>query len=167
MSENERGLRHVQIIESTGHLREGMSLQKLGHVCEGWGEWVEEGGDHVHPETVLDCAGKPERRRLLKEVFLSCLFFASSFRRRYLSSFHFRFYQVKSYRIQLAPTLQRQYPQNSKKNIPRNETARPQSQFHHSCFCERFYIFPRSVSLLCCRKIGGPIVKIYKSITNA
>jgi hypothetical protein len=59
MSENERSLHHVQIFESTRHLWEGTSL--LGHVCEGWGERVEEGGDHVYPETVLDCAGKPER----------------------------------------------------------------------------------------------------------
>jgi hypothetical protein len=54
---------------STRHLREGRSL--LGHVCEGRGEGVEEGGDHVYPETVLDCAGKPERRRVFNiEVFL-------------------------------------------------------------------------------------------------
>ncbi len=48
-------------------------------------------------------------------------------------------------------------------NIPRNETARPQSQFLHSCFCELFKYFPRLVCLFCCRKIGGPIVGIYKS----
>jgi hypothetical protein len=47
---------------------EGTSL--LGHVCEGWGEWVEEGGDHVYPETVLDGAGKPERGRVFKRSFL-------------------------------------------------------------------------------------------------
>jgi hypothetical protein len=50
------------------HLREGTSL--LGHVCEGWGERVEEGGDHIYPETILDGAGKPERRRLFKRSFL-------------------------------------------------------------------------------------------------
>jgi hypothetical protein len=63
-----RGVCHVQIFESTRHVREGMSL--LGHVCEGWGERVEEGGDHVHPETVLDCAGKPERRQVYYRSFL-------------------------------------------------------------------------------------------------
>ncbi len=53
---------------------EGTSL--LGHVCEGWGEWVEEGGDHVYPETILDCAGKPERRRVFNRSrsFLLLLF---------------------------------------------------------------------------------------------
>ncbi len=33
-------------------------------------------------------------------------------------------------------------------------------------FLWAIYIFPRSVCLLCCRKIGGPIVKIYKSLTD-
>ncbi len=63
----EREPSHVQIFESTGHLWEGMSL--LGHVCEGWGEGVEERGDHVYPETVLDGAGKPERRRVFYRGF--------------------------------------------------------------------------------------------------
>ncbi len=44
--------------------------------------------------------------------------------------------------------------------IPRNETARPSSQFLHSCICER------SVHLLFCSKVGGPIVGIYKSLTD-
>ncbi len=51
-----------------------------------------------------------------------------------------------------------------RQNIPRHETARPQSQFLHSCFCDRF-IFPRLVCLFCCRKTGGPIVEIYISLT--
>jgi hypothetical protein len=47
-------------------------------------------------------------------------------------------------------------------NIPKNETAQTPSQFLNSCFGERFIcIFPRSVRLFCCRKIGGPIVGIY------
>ena len=53
------------------------------------------------------------------------------------------------------------------KNIPRKETVRLQSQFLNSYICERFiHIFPRSVCLFCCRKIGGPIVEIYKSLTQ-
>jgi hypothetical protein len=32
--------------------------------------------------------------------------------------------------------------------------------------CALFYIFPRSVYIFCCRKIGRPIVRIYKSLTN-
>ncbi len=42
-------------------------------------------------------------------------------------------------------------------NIPRNETARPHSQCLHSCIWER-YIFPQSVCLFCCSKIGGPLL---------
>ncbi len=41
-------------------------------------------------------------------------------------------------------------------NIPRKGTARLQSQFLHSCFCERsIYLFPWSVYIFCFRKIGG------------
>ncbi len=63
-------------------------------------------------------------------------------------------------------TLQSYCTENWKKNIPRKETARPQSQFVQSCICERFYIFPRSVCLVGCSKIGGPIPVIYKSTTD-
>ncbi len=35
-------------------------------------------------------------------------------------------------------TLQRQFTKKFETTINRNETARPQSQFLHSCFCERF-----------------------------
>ncbi len=39
---------------------------------------------------------------------------------------------------------------------------RRQSQFLHSCFCERFiYSHAQSVCLFCCRKIGGPILGIF------
>ncbi len=52
-------------------------------------------------------------------------------------------------------------------NIPRNETARPQSLFPHSCFCEQFIcIFPRSVCLFSCSRISRPIVGIFKSLTE-
>ncbi len=47
------------------------------------------------------------------------------------------------------------------------DQKRPQSQFPHSCVCERFmYVFPQSVCLFCCRKIYGPIVGLYRSLTN-
>ncbi len=43
--------------------------------------------------------------------------------------------------------------QNFETNIPRKGILGPQSQFPHSCVCERFiHIFPRSVSLFCWRK---------------
>ncbi len=47
--------------------------------------------------------------------------------------------------------------------IPRNETARPCSQFLHSCCCEWFiYIFPGFVCLFGCSKIGKLILGIFK-----
>ncbi len=51
-------------------------------------------------------------------------------------------------------------------NIPRKGIAQPQFQFLQSCICEIFIIFPRSVCLFCCRKICGPILGIYKSLTD-
>jgi hypothetical protein len=63
----------------------------------------------------------------------------------------------------IAKTLYRKF----ETNIPRKETARLQSQFLHLCFCAwAIYIFPRSVCLFCCRKIGGLIMGIYKSLTG-
>jgi hypothetical protein len=47
--------------------------------------------------------------------------------------------------------------------IPRKGIARPQSQFPHSCVCERFIW---SACLFCGRKICGPIVEIYESLTD-
>jgi hypothetical protein len=57
-----------------------------------------------------------------------------------------------------------QYTMQTRSNlcIHRNKTTRPRSQFPNSCRCERFYILyshKRS-------KIGGPIVGIYKSLTD-
>jgi hypothetical protein len=52
-----------------------------------------------------------------------------------------------------------------KTNIPRNETARPCSQFLYSCICEHLYnptISPQTHH----GKIGRPIVGIYKSLTD-
>jgi hypothetical protein len=50
--------------------------------------------------------------------------------------------------------------------IPRNETARPRSQFLHSCNCERFIYFQGSVCLFGCSKLGRPILGMYKSLTD-
>ncbi len=50
--------------------------------------------------------------------------------------------------------------------IPRKGIVRPQSQFPHTCVCERFiYSQDRSTDFVCSR-IGRPIVGIYKLLTD-
>jgi hypothetical protein len=58
-----------------------------------------------------------------------------------------------------------QYTENSKHIFPEKElrSHSPNSYIHVSVW---IYIFPRSVCLFCCRKTGGPIVGIYKTITD-
>ncbi len=53
-------------------------------------------------------------------------------------------------------------------NISRKGIAWPESQFPHSCVCGRFILVYsyRSVCLICGRKICGPILGIYKSLTD-
>ncbi len=49
----------------------------------------------------------------------------------------------------------------------RKGTARPQSQFWHSCFCERFIrTLPESVHIFSCSRIVRPIMGICKSLTD-
>ncbi len=50
--------------------------------------------------------------------------------------------------------------------IPRKGIARPESQFPHSCVCERSIYFPRLVHLFSCCRIGRPIMGIHKSLTE-
>ena len=61
--------------------------------------------------------------------------------------------------------LQRQYTENSKKNSQKWNCAAsvPIPKF---MFLGAIYIFPRSACQFCCRKIGGPIVGIYKSLSD-
>jgi hypothetical protein len=57
--------------------------------------------------------------------------------------------------------IQRTNAENLKQIFPEKEIARPQSQFPHSCVCERciiVYIPTRSICLFFCRKICGPIL---------
>ncbi len=52
-------------------------------------------------------------------------------------------------------------------NIPRKGTARPQSHpIPTFMILWAIYIFLWSVCLFCCRKIGGPNVGIYRSLTD-
>ncbi len=51
--------------------------------------------------------------------------------------------------------------------IPRKGNVRSQSQFPHSCVCEQFtYIFPESVYIFSCSRIGRPIVGIPINIAH-
>ncbi len=66
----------------------------------------------------------------------------------------------------LTPTIFSSFPERmnelqrkSHLCFPRKGIARPQSQFPHSCVCERFYIFPGSVHIFSCSRIGRPHCK--------
>ncbi len=52
--------------------------------------------------------------------------------------------------------------------IPFLGIVRPQSQFPHSCVCERF-IYPQDLSairIFPCSRIGRPILEMYKCLTD-
>ncbi len=70
---------------------------------------------------------------------------------------------IKSPLVKLAHTLQ----QKTHLWIPRKGTVRPQSQFPHSCVCERFIYFQdrSTLHIFPCSRIGRPIVEIHKSLT--
>ncbi len=64
-------------------------------------------------------------------------------------------------------SLQRTYTENSKEIFPYKEISRQQSQFPCTFMCLwAIYIFTRSVCLSCYRKICGPILVIYKLLTD-
>jgi hypothetical protein len=69
--------------------------------------------------------------------------------------------------ICLAATAMNQY-RKLETNIPRKGIVRPQSQFPHSCVCERYiqYIYSHDRSAFLLQEICGPILGIYKSLTD-
>jgi hypothetical protein len=64
----------------------------------------------------------------------------------------------------LLHTAKAQY-QKFEINIPRKGIARRQSQFPHSCDCERFIYSPIDLPILL-QEICGPILRRYKSLTD-
>ncbi len=64
-------------------------------------------------------------------------------------------------------SLQRQNTENLKQIFSEMKIGglSPNTYIHVSFFWA-IYIFPRSVCLFCCRKIGGPILGIFKSLTE-
>jgi hypothetical protein len=57
--------------------------------------------------------------------------------------------------------------QNSKHIFPEKELrGHSPNSYSNFMFLCAIYIFPRSVCIFCCRKIGGPIAGIYKSFTD-
>ncbi len=50
--------------------------------------------------------------------------------------------------------------------VPKNETARPRSQFQNSCICERFFYSQDLSAFLAAAKIGRQILGIYESFTD-
>ncbi len=50
-------------------------------------------------------------------------------------------------------------------NMPRKGIVRPQSQFPHSCVCERF-IYSQDLTAYSAAGICGPILGTYKSLTD-
>jgi hypothetical protein len=74
-------------------------------------------------------------------------------------------FQTSSFiKVILTLTAKTQY-RKFETNIPRKGIARPQSQFPHSGVSEQF-IYPTIGLPVCCRKICGPILGMYKSLTD-
>ncbi len=57
-------------------------------------------------------------------------------------------------------------PRNSNQICPEKELRTTTVPIPTFMFLWAIYIFPRLVCLFCCRKIGGPIVGIYRSINT-
>ncbi len=57
--------------------------------------------------------------------------------------------------------LQRHNTDNSKQIFPEKKLCYQSQILHSYMFLWAIYIFPQSVCLFCCRKIGGPILEIY------
>jgi hypothetical protein len=68
----------------------------------------------------------------------------------------------------ICPALQRTNTEKLETNIPRKGYMRPQSQFPHSCVCERFiYLYIPTIDLpILLQEVCGPILGIYRSLTD-
>jgi hypothetical protein len=89
--------------------------------------------------------------------------------RRFKFTFHLVYYLVKLIYPADTHCNAKTHYRKCEANIPRKETARLQSQFLHSCFCERVILYIPLTGqpiLLQPRKIGGPNVGIYRSLTD-
>jgi hypothetical protein len=64
------------------------------------------------------------------------------------------------------PTLQKDNTENSKQILPEKELRGLSPNFHIHVYVSDLYVYPTTVCLFCCRKICGPILKIYKSLTD-
>ncbi len=68
--------------------------------------------------------------------------------------------------IHIGYTLQRKYTENSKLILPEKKLRGHSPSSYTFMFLCAVCIFPRSICIFCCMKIGGPIVGIYKSLTD-
>jgi hypothetical protein len=89
---------------------------------------------------------------------------------RHICTSHFREWHVHEETLlrllyDISTALQRYYTENSKHIFPEKELRghNPIATFMFHC---AIYIFSRAVCIFCCKKIAGPIVAIYKSLTD-
>jgi hypothetical protein len=90
---------------------------------------------------------------------------------RHATSAYFRIWGVKieksTWLHLTTPTLRRHNTANSKQLFSGTELPGVSPNFHiHVSVGWAIYIFPRLICFFCCRKIFGPILEIYKSLTD-
>ncbi len=93
--------------------------------------------------------------------FLSCFFFVS----RLVSGLFMKRIGLSFFSFRCFRALQNTIPKNVNKYSQKRNIAASVPISTFMCRCA-IYIFPWSVCLFCCRKICGPILGIYKSLTD-